>query len=84
MRSRIVLFIFIACYVISCKQEKSRILVFSKTAGYRHASIPDGKKALVALGMKNEIEVDTTEDAAVFNEENLKNYNAVVFLSNKI
>jgi cytochrome c len=69
------------CLLISCSQEKKKILIFSKTKGYRHESIEDGKLALIGLGMKNGIEVDTTEDASLFNEDNLKKYRAVVFLS---
>lgn len=55
--------------------------MFSKTKGYRHESIPDGKKALIELGRKNGFDVDTTEDAALFNEGSLSKYRAVVFLS---
>lgn len=60
---------------------KPRVLVFSKTAGYRHASIPDGKKAIQKLGQEHGFLVDTTEDASKFNEDNLKRYSAVIFLS---
>jgi cytochrome c len=58
-----------------------RILVFSKTMMFRHASIGAGQKALVQLGKAQGFVVDTTEDAGRFNEENLKKYRAVVFLS---
>jgi cytochrome c len=58
-----------------------RVLVFSKTAGFRHASIPTGKAAIMKLGKENGFAVDTTENAALFTEENLKKYKAVVFLS---
>jgi cytochrome c len=76
-------FVFVLLFAIalSCSREKKRILVFSKTKGYRHESIEDGKLALIELGKKNEIEVDTTEDASMFNEDNLKKYKAVLFLS---
>src|SRR5437016_2275648 len=57
-----------------------RILVFSKTAGYRHASIANGKAAIMKLGIENGFEVDTTEDASQINEDSLKKYAAVVFL----
>ncbi|MCP1383596.1 ThuA domain-containing protein [Runella salmonicolor] len=60
---------------------KDAILVFSKTKGYRHASIPKGREALVLMGQQNKFSVDTTEDASVFTLENLKKYKAVVFLS---
>jgi len=57
------------------------ILVFSKTKGYRHASIEEGKKAIIKLGQLHHYSVDTTENATLFTEENLKKYAAVIFLS---
>ena len=76
--------IIISCFTFSkwTKQEKApRLLVFSKTAGYRHQSIEAGKDALVKLGKEQGYLVDTTENADYFNEDSLKNYSAVVFLS---
>ncbi|MEZ0607207.1 ThuA domain-containing protein [Fibrella sp. WM1] len=58
-----------------------RILVFSRTKGFRHTSIPAGQQALMAMGQQNGFAVDTTEDAGKFTEANLKRYNAVVWLS---
>ncbi|HTF20737.1 MAG TPA: ThuA domain-containing protein [Chryseolinea sp.] len=70
------------CLLLSCgKKEPSRVLVFSKTKGYRHESIDTGKVVLMQLGRTNGFEVDTTEDASVFNDETLKRYQAVIFLS---
>lgn len=60
---------------------KQRVLVFSKTAGYHHESIAAGNTAIQQLGSQHNYEVDTTTDAAMFNEDSLKNYAAVVFLS---
>ena len=57
-----------------------RILVFSKTAGFRHTSIEPGKTALLKMGQSQGFAVDTTEDASKFNETNLKRYATVVFL----
>ncbi len=62
-------------------KEAPRILVFSKTAAFRHASIEAGQKAFLQLGKQHGFTVDTTENAAKFNEENLKRYQAVVFLN---
>lgn len=62
-------------------QTQTRVLVFSKTAGYRHASITAGKAALQKMGAEKGFAVDTTEDAAAFTEENLKRYRCVVWLS---
>ncbi len=58
-----------------------RILVFSKTTFYYHASIPYGIAAIRKLGEENGFLVDTTTNAALFNPSNLKKYAAVVFLS---
>ena len=64
---------------VPAKQKK--ILVFSKTASYRHASsIQAGKKEIIEMGKKNKFGVDTSENADVFTAENLKHYAAVVFL----
>ncbi|MBE7174613.1 MAG: ThuA domain-containing protein, partial [Williamsia sp.] len=59
----------------------NRVLVFSKTKGFRHASIPVGKQAIMKLGQENGFAVDTTEDASKFTEDNLKRYGAVIWLS---
>jgi uncharacterized protein len=61
--------------------KQKKILVFSKTAGYRHtASIQAGKKYIMELGQKNKFGVDTTESADAFTAGNLKQYAAVIFL----
>ncbi|MEO6686002.1 MAG: ThuA domain-containing protein, partial [Dyadobacter sp.] len=57
------------------------ILVFSKTAAFRHASIGAGKTALTKLSKEKGFTVSFTEDAGQFNDKNLKNYNAVIFLN---
>ena len=57
-----------------------RLLVFSKTGGFRHASIRDGKIALQKLATEHNFVIDFTEDAAAFTDANLAHYVAVVFL----
>src|SRR5690606_32503585 len=56
-------------------------LVFSKTAAFRHDSIPAGIAAIQELGEEHGFTVDATEDAGAFTEENLANYDVVVWLS---
>jgi len=66
----------------SCvEKEPTRVLVFSKTAGYRHESIPAGIEGIRKLGSQHNFLVDTTENADNFNEENLRRYKAVIFLN---
>lgn len=60
--------------------EAYRILVFSKTTGFRHDSIAAAVAAVRNLGAQNNFVADATEDASAFNDANLQNYRAVVFL----
>jgi cytochrome c len=75
--------VLITCLLCSCSShsDQDRILVFSKTAGYKHASIPAGIEAIIKLGSENGFEVDTTKSGDFFNDERLKRYRAVVFLN---
>jgi type 1 glutamine amidotransferase len=57
-----------------------RILVFTKTTGFRHDSIPAAIQAVERLGAQNGFAVDATEDAGVFTDAGLARYGAVVFL----
>ena len=58
-----------------------KVLVFSSTKGYRHGSIGSGKTALMKMAKEKGFQVDTTENATVFTENNLKQYRVVVFLN---
>lgn len=60
---------------------KPKILVFSKTTGFRHDNIEKGAETIIALGNTHGFGVVHSEDAALFTDENLKQYDAVVFLS---
>jgi cytochrome c len=57
-----------------------RVLVFTKTAGFRHPSIPVAAQAVRELGAQNGFAVDATEDGSAFSDANLARYDAVVFL----
>ena len=56
------------------------MLVYSRTAAFRHASIPAAVAAIVDLGARHGYFVDATEDAGAFTNTNLARYRAVVFL----
>ena len=56
------------------------VLVFSKTAGFRHGSIGVGAAALQSLSGED-FTVRHTEDAGVFSESGLAPYESVVFLN---
>jgi uncharacterized protein len=58
-----------------------RLLVYSRTTGYRHDSIPAGVDALRLLGEQAGYAVDATEDPAAFTLAGLSQYAVIVFLS---
>lgn len=58
------------------------VLVFSKTAGFRHDSIPAGIQMIRELSSANNFTATATEDANAFSTSNLAQYEAVVFLNN--
>ncbi len=62
-------------------QAPFRVLVFTRTAGFRHRSIQDGVAALRRLGGQRGFEVDDTADATRIGGQGLAGYQAVVFLS---
>ncbi|MGV9214005.1 ThuA domain-containing protein [Micromonospora sp. RB23] len=57
------------------------VLVFSKTAGFRHGSITPGITAIQQLGAANGFTVEATEDAGQFTDANLARFAAVIWLS---
>lgn len=61
--------------------EPKRILIFSKTEGFRHACIDPGKVELIEAASQEGWKADTTEDAAYFNSDSLKKYGVVVFFN---
>ncbi|MBN8825692.1 MULTISPECIES: ThuA domain-containing protein [unclassified Spirosoma] len=71
-----------AVFKFNASSSEDRILVFSKTEGYRHTeSIREGQKAFFQLAAEHNVTVDTTENAGVFTDANLKRYRAIVLLN---
>jgi len=64
-----------------CSRGPKRVLVFSHTEGFRHQHIPHARAVVHGLGLDMAMEVDTTENPADFNDDNLATYDAVIFLS---
>lgn len=61
--------------------EGARVLMFTKTAGFRHDSIPTSKEVMKALSETHGFELDISEDAAVFTAATLGRYDVVMFAS---
>ncbi len=82
MKQLLAVFALVICSApFAFAKKEPRVLVFSKTAGFHHQSIPQGQKAIQQLGAGHHFQVDTTSDAAVFTADNLKQYAAIVFLN---
>lgn len=65
------------------KPEKSRkILIFSKTGGFRHASIATGKVAFTEMGKKTgAFETVISDDLANFEADTIRSFDGILFLS---
>ncbi|MEM8898405.1 MAG: ThuA domain-containing protein [Bacteroidota bacterium] len=72
---------FAAKAIFFSEEEFLSVLVFSKTESFRHESIEAGQTAIQELGKKHGFDVALSEDADIFNEDDLQKYNVVVFLN---
>lgn len=79
---RTLLIIIILPVLFSCSRQKTlNVLVFSKTEGYRHESISSGIKMLHDNAQAQNWNVTATEDAGIFTDKALRNFDVAVFLS---
>ena len=62
-------------------KDQARVLLFSHSTGYRHASIEPGVAAIQGLGSRERITVVPSADPNVFSEARLRDFDAIVFLS---
>jgi type 1 glutamine amidotransferase len=58
-----------------------RVLVFTRTLGFRHDSIPASITALQALASERRWQVTASEDPAVFSDDGLAPYDVIAFVS---
>jgi hypothetical protein len=60
----------------------AKILIYSATEQFRHDSIPTAIEALKANQSSINVQFDATEDQSKFSDDNLAQYDALLFLSN--
>ena len=76
------LILLTACMtIIDLCAEPLHLLVFTKTTGFRHASIEAGVDAMVKLAADKGYLLDHSEDAAIFNTENISQFDVIIFLN---
>jgi type 1 glutamine amidotransferase len=60
--------------------EQRKLLVFSRSWGYKHSAIPYGKKAVEIMAQKTgAFEATITDDDSFFEPQNLKQFDAILF-----
>jgi cytochrome c len=80
--SRVLLFSWLFLNQVAFAQTgKINLLVFSKTASFRHQSIGAGKTALAKMAKERGFTTTFSEDATLFTEKELKKYHVVMFLN---
>ena len=75
------LLVIIVLGMVQAQQSNPNILIFTKTEGFRHKSIPTGIAFMTELAQRNNWKISFSEDSNDFNDENLKQYNVLVFLN---
>lgn len=65
----------------SSPESMKRVLIFSKTSGWRHQSIEHGTEKLKQSLANKNIEVFSTEDPSIFNNSDLADFSALIFLN---
>lgn len=84
----LLIFMFTACRtsMLQGNQEvqwnKVRVLIYTKNGkGYVHDNIPSAVASIQQMAKENGFRADVSDDPGSFTEENLKNYNTVIFTS---
>jgi len=82
MKKTTLILAFLAFTTSTFAQTEKKVLVYTKNGeGYVHDNIPACVESIIKLGKKNNFQVDTSSNASIFTEENLKQYDALVFAS---
>lgn len=80
---RLLALVLASCVLVAAApaREPVQLLVFTKTAGFRHDSIPVAVDTVRELAQRQGWQVDHGEDAGAFTRANLSRYRVVVFAS---
>ncbi|TDE12100.1 ThuA domain-containing protein [Dyadobacter psychrotolerans] len=81
MSKKLPILLFFILSTVSAYAQQFKALLFTKTAGFHHESIHEGVAGIRNLAARHSFRVDWQENASVFNEGQLKNYDVVIFLN---
>lgn len=80
MKIRLLIALFVLLSYAGMAQTEKNVLVFTKNGeGYIHDNIGASVKGLIKLSEDNGFVVEVSDDASIFTEEKLKNYDALIF-----
>lgn len=68
------------CCSITAQAQQFKVLVYTKMNGFHHQSVNEGVTAMRAMAQRHQFAMDWHEDASVFTDERLQQYQAVIFL----
>lgn len=74
----VVIFLFTAS---AFAQNQFNALLFTKTAGWHHQSINEGVTAMRKLAQRHSFDLNWQEDARMFNDEFLEQFDVIIFLN---
>jgi uncharacterized protein len=81
MKKSVFYLIFLAFANVNCFSQQFKILVFTKTEGFRHESILEGVAAIRQMANRHNFNMDWEEKANVFTDKTLEKYACIVFLN---
>ncbi|WP_339617622.1 discoidin domain-containing protein [uncultured Gilvimarinus sp.] len=68
-------------FSVNCGNDCPNVLVFSKTSGFRHGSIPAGIAMVQEIASDYGYSITASEDSSLFTSANLAQYSTVVFMN---
>lgn len=77
----VVAVLFLIPFAVVTAQAPDRVLIFSRTAGFRHDSITVGAKAIADLATQLGLQSEWSQDPSVFTDADLARFGVVIFLS---
>ncbi len=80
---KLLFFLIPVVFILACQEQEQQkqVLIFSKTASFRHSCIDQGIQAIQQLGADNGFETITTEDATYFTKDKLQHFQTVIFFN---
>ncbi len=77
----LLMIVFTALSHLAFSQKQFKALLFTKTDGFHHEAINEGVDAVKKMAERNYFTVEWHENASVFNDKKLEEFQVIIFLS---